>query len=151
MRLATASCQHFETGFYAAHRDIAEWAPDLVVFLGDFIYEGAANPIGDGRVRSHDGPEPMDLAGYRARYATYLADEHLQASRAACPWLVIWDDHEVENNYAGLVPQDAADAAGFADTAGDGVPGLVGAHADPPAGAGPSLRRLPDLPQHRHR
>jgi len=114
VRLATASCQHFETGFYAAHRDIAEWDPDLVVFLGDFIYEGAANPIGDGRVRSHDGPEPMDLAGYRDRYATYLADEHLQASRAACPWLVIWDDHEVENNYAGLVPQDAADAAGFA-------------------------------------
>ena len=63
LRLASASCQHFETGFYAAHRDIAEWAPDLVVFLGDFIYEGASSPVGDGRVRSHDGPEPTDLAG----------------------------------------------------------------------------------------
>ena len=114
LRLATASCQHWETGFYAAHRDIAEWAPDLVVFLGDFIYENPGRPVGDNRVRSHDGGEPTDLATYRARYAQYLSDPDLQAARAACPWLVIWDDHEVENNYAGLVPQDAADAAGFA-------------------------------------
>ena len=113
LRLASASCQHFETGFYAAHRDIAEWAPDAVVFLGDFIYEGASNPVGDGRVRSHDGPEPVDLAGYRARYAQYLSDPDLQASRACAPWLVIWDDHEVENNYAGLEPQDPAERDAF--------------------------------------
>lgn len=106
-RIAAASCQHFETGHYAAHRDIAEWAPDLVVFLGDFIYEGA--PLTDdgsgGVVRNHEGPEPTDLDGYRARYATYLSDPHLQACRAAAPWLAIWDDHEVENNYAGDVSE----------------------------------------------
>ena len=49
-------------------------------------------------------PSRSTWTGYRARYATYLADEQLQASRAACPWLVIWDDHEVENNYAGPAP-----------------------------------------------
>ena len=114
LRIATASCQHFETGFYAAHRDIAEWQPDLVMFLGDFIYENAGRPAGQGRVRTHDGDEPTTLDGYRERYAQYLADPDLQASRAACPWLVIWDDHEVENNYAGLVPEDPSDAAGFA-------------------------------------
>jgi alkaline phosphatase D len=113
LRIATASCQHYETGFYAAHRDIAEWSPDLVLFLGDFIYEGEAVPVGPGRVRTHEGPEPTDVEGYRSRYATYLADEQLQASRAACPWLVIWDDHEVENNYAGLVPEDPAESAAF--------------------------------------
>jgi alkaline phosphatase D len=113
LRLAAASCQHWETGFYAAHRDIAEWRPDLVVFLGDFIYEGAGAPVGGGRVRSHDGAEPTDLAAYRARYAQYLSDPQLQASRAGSPWLVIWDDHEVENNYAALEPQDPADRAGF--------------------------------------
>ncbi len=113
VRIASASCQHFETGFYAAHRDLAAWAPDLFVFLGDFIYEGAARPVGEGVVRSHDGPEPMDLAGYRARYAHYLADADLQASRAACPWVPIWDDHEVENNYAGLVPENPDEAAAF--------------------------------------
>ena len=114
LKLAAATCQHWETGFYAAHRDLVEWGPDAVVFLGDFIYEGASRPVGEGRVRSHDGPEPTDLAGYRARYAQYLSDPDLQASRAACPWFAIWDDHEVENNYAALVPQDAADAATFA-------------------------------------
>ncbi len=114
MRIATASCQHFETGFYAAHRDIADWQPDLVLFLGDFIYEDAARPVGPDRVRSHEGEETTDLAGYRARYAQYLADPQLQASRAACPWLVIWDDHEVDNNYAGLVPEDPSDADEFA-------------------------------------
>ena len=114
LRLATASCQDWADGYYAAHRDIAEWAPDLVVFLGDFIYENAAAPVADGRVRAHDGPEPVDLAGYRARYVQYLSDPQLQASRAACPWTAIWDDHEVENNYASLTPQDPADVATFA-------------------------------------
>jgi alkaline phosphatase D len=116
VRIAAASCQHFETGFYAAHRDIAEWEPDLVLFLGDFIYEGDAVPAdGETRFRSHEGPEPKDLDGYRARYATYLADPHLQASRAAAPWMVIWDDHEVENNYAGSVSQENEDPAAFAE------------------------------------
>ena len=102
LRLAAASCQHFETGFYAAHRDIAEWAPDLVVFLGDFIYEGAAGPVGDGRVRmprraraDRPGRLPGPLRPLPRRTPTS------RRQRAACPWLVVWDDHEVENNYAG--------------------------------------------------
>ena len=106
LRLAATTCQHFETGYYAAHRDIAEWAPDLVVFLGDFIYEGASQPVGGDRVRSHRGDEPRDLDAYRDRYAQYLGDADLQAARAVAPWLVIWDDHEVENNYAGLTSED---------------------------------------------
>ena len=39
LRLAVASCQHWEFGHYAAHRQIAAAAPDLVAFLGDYIYE----------------------------------------------------------------------------------------------------------------
>lgn len=112
-KIATASCQHYETGYYASYRDLVEWGPDAVVFLGDFIYEGAARPVGGEVLRSHDGPEPVDLDGYRGRYAQYLSDPQLQAARAACPWFVIWDDHEVENNYAGLVPQDPAESAAF--------------------------------------
>ena len=114
LRLASASCQHFETGFYAAHRDIAEWAPDLVVFLGDFVYEGASNPVGDGRVRSHDGPEPMDLPGLpRPLRPVPLRSRPARRRGRAAPWLVIWDDHEVENNYAGLEPQDPAERDAF--------------------------------------
>jgi alkaline phosphatase D len=114
LRLATANCQHFESGFYAAHADLAAWAPDLVVFLGDFIYEYGAVNIGGAVVRSHGSDETYTLDDYRNRYALYLADTSLQAARAVCPWLVIWDDHEVENNYAMLTSEDNAPQDEFA-------------------------------------
>src|SRR4029078_1344898 len=69
LRVAAVSCQHFETGYYAAHRDLAEWAPDAVVFLGDFIYEGAGRELGGEIVRVHDGPEPTDVRGSRRPHA----------------------------------------------------------------------------------
>lgn len=115
VRFASASCQNYEDGHYIAHRDIAEQQPDFLVWLGDYIYEGAAGEIGvDGNVRTHGTPEPTTLSAYRDRYALYRSDPDLQASHAACPWFVIWDDHEVENNHAGLVPQDVADQPTFA-------------------------------------
>ena len=113
-RLVSASCQNYENGFYAAHRDIAEWAPDLVVFLGDFFYEGFGRTLDDGAVRLHEPFEPTDLDGYRRRYSQYLGDPQLQACRAAAPWVAIWDDHEVDNNYAGLVAQDDQTSEAFA-------------------------------------
>ncbi len=58
-------------------------------------------------MRSHETPEPTTLDDYRVRYALYKADSALQAAHASCPWIVTWDDHEVENNYAGAVSQDA--------------------------------------------
>ena len=116
VRFASASCQNYQDGYYTAHADIAAQQPDFVAFLGDYIYESGPYPIGqNGVVRSHDGPEPKDLVAYRNRYALYKGDPQLQAAHAACPWFVIWDDHEVENNYAGLVPQDPADTEGFAE------------------------------------
>ena len=99
MRLAYASCQHWEFGEYAAHRHIAEMAPDLVAFLGDYIYEwgpyDSAHPASPRR-----SDESLTLADYRARYAQYKADLHLQAAHHAAPWIVTWDDHEVANDYA---------------------------------------------------
>jgi alkaline phosphatase D len=99
---AAASCQHFESGFYAAHRDIAEQKPDAVLFLGDYIYEYESQPIDPTKFvfRSHNGPRPISLDQYRQRYARYKGDPQLQAAHAAAPWVCIWDDHEVENNYA---------------------------------------------------
>ena len=113
VRFAAASCQHYETGYYAAHRDIAEHAPDFTLWLGDYIYEGAGVVGGDPTKRIHLDAEPTTLEQYRNRYARYKSDTNLQAAHAACPWFVIWDDHEVENNYAALVPEEAADAPGF--------------------------------------
>ncbi len=115
-RFAAASCQNFSDGYYAAHRDIAEQLPDFTIWLGDYIYEGGGLPFDpDVVAREHIGEEPKNVDDYRNRYGQYKSDPQLQASHAACPWFVIWDDHEVENNYAGLIPQDPADAAGFQD------------------------------------
>jgi alkaline phosphatase D len=112
--LGAASCQHFEAGYYAAHRDAADAGLDALVWLGDYIYEGTSSDADSGAVRLHGSDEPRDLDGYRARYALYRSDLHLQASHAACPWFVIWDDHEVDNNYAGVTSQDrGVDATAF--------------------------------------
>jgi alkaline phosphatase D len=96
---AVASCQRWDHGHWAAWRDLAADAPDLVLFLGDYIYEGASPAH---RVRRHVGGPCRTLADYRARYAQYKSDPALQAAHAAAPWLLVWDDHEVENDYAGL-------------------------------------------------
>lgn len=97
LRFAFASCQQYEQGYYAAHRHLAAEALDLVVFLGDYIYESS---WGRNHVRKHEGPEPVTLEQYRNRYARYKSDPDLQRSHAAFPWLVTWDDHEVDNDYA---------------------------------------------------
>ncbi len=101
-RLAYASCQRWEDGHYAAYRHMRADVPDLVVFLGDYIYEYASRKP-DVAVRTHSLRHVRSLDDYRARYALYRSDPDLQAMHAACPWLVTWDDHEVENNYAGGV------------------------------------------------
>ncbi|SDT44973.1 alkaline phosphatase D family protein [Actinoplanes derwentensis] len=100
LRIAVASCASWEAGYFTAYRRIAEERPDLVLFLGDYIYEDSGLP---GRVRAHAGGEAVTLAHYRRRYAQYRTDPDLRAAHAAAPWLVIPDDHEVENNYAKLV------------------------------------------------
>jgi alkaline phosphatase D len=105
---AFASCQQYEQGFYAAHRHMAAEDLDLVLFLGDYIYEVS---YGREKVRQHGAPTPKTLAEYRRRYALYKSDRDLQASHAACPWAVTWDDHEVANDYASdrsetLMPRD---------------------------------------------
>jgi alkaline phosphatase D len=97
LRAVVASCQRFDHGQWAAWRHAATQDVDLVMFLGDYIYEYASGPQA---VRQHDGPPLRTLAQYRARYAQYKGDPALQAAHAAAPWLLIWDDHEVDNDYA---------------------------------------------------
>jgi alkaline phosphatase D len=103
MRFAFASCQHYESGLYTAYQHMAEEDLDLVIHLGDYIYEGRPNP----RVRSHNSAEIVSLDAYRNRYALYKLDEHLARTHARFPWLVTWDDHEVDNDYAGDSPEDS--------------------------------------------
>jgi alkaline phosphatase D len=98
--MAFASCAHFESGYYTAYRRMAEDRPDVILHLGDYIYEGGTGTTG---VRRHVGSEIVSLANYRTRYAQYKSDQDLQAAHAIAPWIVVPDDHEVENNYAGMI------------------------------------------------
>jgi alkaline phosphatase D len=102
LRFVTASCQRWDHGHYAAWRDAVAHEPDLIVFLGDYIYEYGQIA---GRVREHQGRALATLEQYRARHAQYKSDPALQAAHAAAPWALVWDDHEVENDYAGLRSQ----------------------------------------------
>jgi len=111
LRLIFASCQKYEAGYYAAWRHAVAEDPDLILFLGDYIYEGAPNP--KDAVRLHRNPEPVDLAGYRVRYATYKLDPLLQAAHHAAPWALTWDDHEVANDYADALDEKNSDPVAF--------------------------------------
>ena len=97
LRFAFASCQHYEHGHYVAYRHMRADDPDLVVFLGDYIYEATTR---QQNVRHHGAPECHTLDDYRIRYALYRSDDDLKAMHAACPWILTWDDHEVSNDYA---------------------------------------------------
>jgi alkaline phosphatase D len=101
LRLAYASCQRWDHGYFGAYRHMREEELDAVLFLGDWIYE---YPAAHDAVRVPTGGWVLTLADYRQRHALHRSDPHLQAMQAACPWLVTWDDHEVQNDYAGVHP-----------------------------------------------
>ncbi|MFC7618817.1 alkaline phosphatase D family protein [Microlunatus sp. GCM10028923] len=109
LRMGFVSCAQYEHGWFTAYRRLAEDHPDLILHLGDYQYEHRKGDytIPGGNIRDHDGPETVTLANYRQRYAQYRTDPDLQAAHAAAPWLVVWDDHEVDNNWAGDVPENA--------------------------------------------
>lgn len=102
LRFAFASCQKYEVGYYTAYEHMVREDLDLVVHLGDYIYEKKDS---DKAVRPHHLPETFSLEDYRTRYALYKSDPALQAAHAMAPWIVTWDDHEVSNNYANAIPE----------------------------------------------
>ena len=84
--------------------------PELIVHLGDYVYEYA---ISRSPLRRHPVEEAYDLSDYRALHATYKLDPDLRAAHAYAPWVVTWDDHEVENNYADDRPEFGDDTESF--------------------------------------
>ncbi len=110
LRFLFGSCQNWQSGFWPLWAHAPAEDPDVVLHLGDYIYEGGA---GINVVRPHNSPEIRTLDEYRNRYGLYKGDPALQGIHAACPWIVTWDDHEVENNYAALLPENPAEAPAF--------------------------------------
>lgn len=114
--LAFASCQSWPGGYYTAYRHLAGEDLDLVIHLGDYLYEGGIDAQGGLRgvpVPDQFRSEATTLERYRLQYALYKSDPDLQAAHAAFPWVVTWDDHEVENNYAGAISENNDDPAAF--------------------------------------
>jgi len=109
LRVAVASCQQSEHGYYAP-RHMLEDDLDQVVHVGDYIYERS---WGSSLVRQHGAPECYTLGDCRARYALYRMDRDLQGAHAAYPWMVTWNDHEVDNDYANDTSEENDDPALF--------------------------------------
>ncbi|MES2034205.1 MAG: alkaline phosphatase D family protein, partial [Pseudomonadota bacterium] len=104
--MAVASCSLYPNGYFNAYGAIAALERvDVVLHLGDYIYEYGAGPEDYGMtspVSQLRAPQPphecLSLADYRTRHAQYKADPQLQAAHARAPWIVVWDDHETAND-----------------------------------------------------
>ena len=109
VRIGVFSCQDYVPGYYTAHAGLADEDLDLVVCLGDYIYERVfyEPAVREDKLGANGDGEVQTLAEYRQKYNLYHSDANLQAVRASCPLMAIADDHEVEDNYAGLLPGEA--------------------------------------------
>ncbi|WP_341251165.1 alkaline phosphatase D family protein [Euzebya pacifica] len=95
-RIAFGSCQNY-SGYFVPYQYLAADDVDVFFHLGDYIYESLGVRTGTPLA----SPEPTDLDGYRWRWAEYKADPDLRAAHATVPFVCTWDDHEVDNDYAG--------------------------------------------------
>ncbi|MDI3387284.1 alkaline phosphatase D family protein [Streptomyces sp. B-S-A8] len=113
LKLAAVSCQAYHDGYFTAHGHLAQDDVDVVLHLGDYLYEYAVNSTGGARsytdrvLPAHFNRETVTLDDYRMRYGLYKSDPDLKAAHAAHPFLVTWDDHETENNYADDIPENS--------------------------------------------
>ncbi|RSS53098.1 alkaline phosphatase [Streptomyces sp. WAC01280] len=112
LTLAAVSCQAFHDGYFTPYGHLAQEDVDVVFHLGDYLYEYAVNATGGARAYTDRtlpavfNRETITLEDYRLRYGLYKSDPDLRAAHAAHPFVVTWDDHETENNYAGGTPEN---------------------------------------------
>ncbi|MET7294825.1 alkaline phosphatase D family protein [Streptomyces griseoloalbus] len=113
LTLAAVSCQAYHDGYFTPYAHVATEDVDMVLHLGDYLYEYAVNSVGGARgytdrtLPALFNRETVTLEDYRLRYALYRSDPDLRAAHAAHPFVVTWDDHETENNYADGLPENS--------------------------------------------
>jgi alkaline phosphatase D len=110
VKFAFFSCADYTHGFYNAYELMAREDVDFVVNLGDYIYAEADHSRKSG-TGVRDDHEARTLAQYRDKYALYRSDAALRSVHAKFPIVSIWDDHEVQDNYAGHAPGGGLDPA----------------------------------------
>lgn len=113
IRFGLAGCQRYEDGYFTAFKEIAGEQFDFVFHYGDYIYEYRVARPGDRplpvvRVMPGDPDEIYTLDDYRHRYAVYKMDLDLQAAHASTPFVMSFDDHEVDNDWAGDTTEEQA-------------------------------------------
>ncbi|MBM3532513.1 MAG: alkaline phosphatase [Alphaproteobacteria bacterium] len=106
LRFANAGCQRYEDGYFTAFAHLAKENLDFVFHYGDYIYEYRERNTPLRRAREVRGDETYTVVDYRNRYAIYKLDADLQAAHAAHPFLASYDDHEVDNNWAGAISEE---------------------------------------------
>jgi alkaline phosphatase D len=116
VRFGFFSCASYTAGYYNAYELLAREDLDFVVCLGDYIYAETYHDVASGIAVRDDGigkPNPHydwilseagTLSEYRAKYALYRSDPALRRMHAMHPMVAVWDDHEVQNNYANGAP-----------------------------------------------
>ena len=110
LKFALASCQHYDQGYFTAYRDMIAQDPAMIVHVGDYIYEASWGQS----IRHSPIADAWTLHDYRLMHAVYKLDPDLQDAHAYCPWVLTWDDHEVDNDYSDLVAEDETNPILFA-------------------------------------
>ncbi|MGC9657552.1 UNVERIFIED_CONTAM: alkaline phosphatase D family protein [Acinetobacter pittii] len=102
---AVCSCSNYPAGYFYVYREMAKQNVDVLIHLGDYIYEYGADGYATedaaklGRtLPSDNNKEIIKLDDYRKRYALYRQDKDLQAVHQRHPFIVVWDDHELAND-----------------------------------------------------
>ena len=109
LRVGVVNCQDWQNGYWPAYSNLAEEDLDVVFHLGDYIYE--YDPASAYPDRMHNPPAVLGLdqlqtlTDFRNRQALYKSDPAIQLAHGRFPWVLTWDDHEVENNYATLIDE----------------------------------------------
>ena len=112
VKIGVAGCAQYENGYFTAYRRLAAEDVDFIYCYGDYIYEGRGSRTQSGaqgveeKPRQFLGEEIYSLDDYRRRYAQYKLDTDLQAAHASAAWFSVWDDHEIDNNWASRDDQD---------------------------------------------
>lgn len=107
LTFAFASCQAWQDGYYTAYEHMAAEDLDLVVHLGDYLYEYGVKTNKRGVTTDPKfHTETVGLARYRLQYGLYKAEAPLQQAHANFPWIMTFDDHEVENNWADEISEN---------------------------------------------
>ncbi|MFC8273237.1 alkaline phosphatase D family protein [Streptomyces sp. NPDC057271] len=108
LKIAAASCANFEHGYFHLYDHIATYNVDLVLMLGDYVYADSYDPA----IRDHlpSRGDCFTLADYRIRHNQYHSDPSERRMRASAPMIALFDDHEIDNDWAGDVPETPASA-----------------------------------------